>query len=193
MWQLDASRNAHGYKHRHPPPTLAPARLAKEGDQGGRHLLRRAGVLELSPRLSTAALVTAPAAATAPTVVATEAAVAVVAAAMVAAVPTAPVTAEGGPDRTAGCGSGGGAGRAGGEHCGSPAGEAGEDGRDEGEEREGHVNLLCFHVDVVAFNLETVVGRACWCVWAGVWREATTRQAHACKAERQSQAPAQAC
>ena len=43
------------------------------------------------------------------------------------------------------------------------------------------------------FNLETVVGRACWCVWAGVWREATTRQAHACKAERQSQAPAQAC
>ena len=59
---------------------------------------------------------------------------------------------EGGPDRTAGCGSGGGAGRAGGEHCGSPAGEAGEDGRDEGEEREGHVNLLCFHVDVVAFK-----------------------------------------
>jgi len=44
-----------------------------------------------------------------------------------------------------------------------------------------------------AFNLETVVGRACWCVWAGVWREATTRQAHACKAERQRQAPAQTC
>ena len=44
-----------------------------------------------------------------------------------------------------------------------------------------------------AMILETAVGRACWCVWAGVWREATTRQAHACKAERQSQAHVQAC
>lgn len=42
-------------------------------------------------------------------------------------------------------------------------------------------------------NLETAVGRACWCVWAGVWREATTLQARACKAERQSRASAQAC
>ena len=41
--------------------------------------------------------------------------------------------------------------------------------------------------------LETAVGRACWRVWAGVWREATTPQAHACKAERQSQPPTQAC
>ena len=39
------------------------------------------------------------------------------------------------------------------------------------------------------FNLETAAGRARWCVWAGDWREATTRQANACKAERQSQAP----
>ena len=36
--------------------------------------------------------------------------------------------------------------------------------------------------------LETAVGRARWCVWAGGWREATTPQADACKAERQSQA-----
>ena len=42
-------------------------------------------------------------------------------------------------------------------------------------------------------NLETVVGRSRWCVWAGGWREATTRQAHACKAERQNQTPDRTC
>jgi len=42
-------------------------------------------------------------------------------------------------------------------------------------------------------NLETSVGRARWCVRAGGWREGTTRQAHACKEERQSQTPARTC
>ena len=41
--------------------------------------------------------------------------------------------------------------------------------------------------------LETAVGRARWWVRAGGWREATTRQAHACKEERQSQAPVRTC
>jgi len=44
-----------------------------------------------------------------------------------------------------------------------------------------------------AMILETAVGRARWCVWAGGWREATTRQADACKAERQDQTPDRAC
>ena len=39
--------------------------------------------------------------------------------------------------------------------------------------------------------LETSVGRARWCVWASVWREATRRQAGACNEERQRQAHAQ--
>jgi hypothetical protein len=41
--------------------------------------------------------------------------------------------------------------------------------------------------------LETSVGRARWCVQTGVWREATTPQAHACREERQSQAPGWTC
>ena len=41
-------------------------------------------------------------------------------------------------------------------------------------------------------NLETAVGRAHWCVWAGGWREATT-PANACKAERQSQTLDRTC
>jgi hypothetical protein len=44
-----------------------------------------------------------------------------------------------------------------------------------------------------ALNLETAVGRARWWVRAGGWREATTRQAHACEEERQSQLPVRAC
>jgi hypothetical protein len=36
--------------------------------------------------------------------------------------------------------------------------------------------------------LETTVGRARWCVWASVCREATTPQAGACKEARQWQA-----
>ena len=62
-------------------------------------------------------------------------------------------------------------------------------------DRPAYFQLVSLNVAslLARLNLETAVGRACWCVWAGVWREATTRQAHACKAERQSQAPAQAC
>ena len=37
-------------------------------------------------------------------------------------------------------------------------------------------------------TLETSVGRARWCVWAGDCREATRRQAGACNEERQRQA-----
>jgi hypothetical protein len=41
------------------------------------------------------------------------------------------------------------------------------------------------------FNLETAVGRARWCVWAGVCREATRQQAGACNEARQRQARGQ--
>ena len=41
--------------------------------------------------------------------------------------------------------------------------------------------------------LETLVGRARWCVWAGAGREATRRQAAACNKARQWQAHARTC
>jgi hypothetical protein len=41
--------------------------------------------------------------------------------------------------------------------------------------------------------LETAVGRARWCVWACVCREATTRPTGVGKEERQRQARDQAC
>ncbi len=41
--------------------------------------------------------------------------------------------------------------------------------------------------------LETVVGRARWCVWARGCREARRRQAGACNDERQRQAHDQTC
>jgi hypothetical protein len=43
------------------------------------------------------------------------------------------------------------------------------------------------------FNLEIAVGRARWCVWACVCREARRRQAGACNDERQRQARDRAC
>src|SRR5574343_373055 len=46
---------------------------------------------------------------------------------------------------------------------------------------------------ILAIILETAVGRASRHARVGAWREATTRQAHACKEERQSQVPARAC
>ncbi len=46
---------------------------------------------------------------------------------------------------------------------------------------------------VIAFNLETSVGRARWCVGSRACREATTPQAGACKEARQRQVREPAC
>jgi len=46
---------------------------------------------------------------------------------------------------------------------------------------------------VKRFNLKTAVGRARWCVWARVCREATTRPTGVGKEERQRQTRDQAC
>jgi hypothetical protein len=46
---------------------------------------------------------------------------------------------------------------------------------------------------ILGLNLETAVGRARWCVWARVCREARRQQAHACNDERQRQARGRTC